>query len=41
MSVPYERWKTDPLWAIVNAAISDLMKSTDLKELAARDYIVG
>ena len=41
MRFPYERWKTDPLWAIVNIAISDLVKNADLKELTARDYIVG
>ena len=41
MSFPYERWKTDPLWSAVNTAISDLVDNTDLKELTARDYIVG
>jgi len=41
MSFQYERWTTDPLWATVNAAISDLVENTDLKEQTARDYIVG
>jgi hypothetical protein len=41
MTLPYDRWTSDPLWPTVHAAISDLVENADLKEQTAREYIVG
>ncbi|HEY1686866.1 MAG TPA: hypothetical protein VGG19_19045 [Tepidisphaeraceae bacterium] len=38
---PYERYKKDKLWPIVNKAVGALVRNGDLAEKTDRTYIVG
>jgi hypothetical protein len=41
MQTLYEKFKHDPLWTTIDAALSDLVTNGDLMERTGRDYIVG
>jgi len=41
VQTPYEQYKNDPLWTIIDAALTDLVANGDLAEQTGRDYIVG
>jgi hypothetical protein len=38
---PYEKSENTALWSVVNHAIEDLVKNTDIIETTNRRYIVG
>ena len=38
---PYEIYEGTLLWKILENAISDLVKNTDIQETTRREYIVG
>ena len=38
---PYMRFEGSVLWRVVSQEIAALVKNGDLKELTAREYIVG
>lgn len=38
---PYKQYETEPIWAVINKGISDLVENGDIEEKTARQYIVG
>jgi len=38
---PYVDYETDPLWPLVEKAVSDLVRNQDLTEHEDRSYVVG
>jgi hypothetical protein len=40
-SHPYEAWEGTKLWSALEAAIAELVENQDLREMTAREYIVG
>jgi hypothetical protein len=41
MNHPYEEFKDDPLWRVVEDAMRDLVENGDVSEQTSRAYIVG
>lgn len=38
---PYSQYELEPIWPVINQAITDLVSNGDLEEKTARNYIVG
>ena len=41
MESPYNEYKNNKLWKIIDTSIKDLIKNKDITETTNHDYIVG